>query len=620
MKKLTILFLLSAIELVGQNSKKIDSLLNVYQSTDNDSIKLRASNRITSYYMYRDINKAKSFAQIQLQLSKDANDVQGRLKALNHFSTIYSRLSQYDSAQYYIEKTLDLAIETKNLSQESISRHSWVIMEIDRGNYEKAMFLNEKNIKFNQEIQDTLGLAMSYETESSIFTDKGFYELSLKSVMKSLEVYEKLGDSIRIADVFQKIAVIENSLENFDSAIENSNKALKIYERFEDIEYQAMMLNILGISYKFKKQFREAETYFKKSMVISQKFGYTTIYLVSIAHLSDTYLELNENQLAKKLIDEGIATSEGLNSQRMVSYFKMRMAKYLKNVNAKEKSLELLDDIISEFPNEKEYLMSAYKIKMEIYKEQGKFQAAYEHFETFKILEDSTSKKTNAQKINELRIIHQTEQKEAEIALQEEEINTLNEKSRADNLQKGLYAGGMASALALSGLLVFGFRQRMKKNRMAREKQEEIYKQEIAHKKKELASQTLHLVQKNTFLEELKENLEKLKASPDKFKMEFRRIVMLLKKEKASDKDWETFKTYFSEVHNDFDQKLKTLYADISEKEIRLAAFLRMNLTTKEIAATLNVLPDSILKSKYRLKKKLGLDKATDLTSFLNTL
>ncbi len=127
-------------------------------------------------------------------------------------------------------------------------------------------------------------------------------------------------------------------------------------------------------------------------------------------------------------------------------------------------------------------------------------------------------------------------------------------------------------------------------------------------------------MQKNTFIQELMDNLESIKNSPEKFKMEFRRIVMLLKKENASDKDWEVFKTYFADVHNDFDQKLKTLYADISEKEIRLAAFLRMNLTTKEIAATLNVLPDSILKSKYRLKKKLKLDKETDLTSFLNTL
>jgi len=45
-----------------------------------------------------------------------------------------------------------------------------------------------------------------------------------------------------------------------------------------------------------------------------------------------------------------------------------------------------------------------------------------------------------------------------------------------------------------------------------------------------------------------------------------------------------------------------------------------MNLTTKEIASMLNVLPDSVIKSKYRLKKKLELDKNTDLTQFLNTL
>ncbi len=243
-------------------------------------------------------------------------------------------------------------------------------------------------------------------------------------------------------------------------------------------------------------------------------------------------------------------------------------------------------------------MIEVYRIKSEIYKEQNKYKSALENFEIYKQLQDSATLQKNISTINDLRVIHQTEQKEAEIALQNEEINSLNEKARADKLMKGLYAGGMFSFLAVSGLLFFGFKQRIKKNQIAREKQEEIYKQEIEHKKKELTSQTLHLVQKNTFIQELMENLENIKKSPELFKTEFRRIVMLLKKENASDKDWEVFKTYFAEVHNDFDQKLKTLYTDISEKEIRLAAFLRMNLTTKEIAATLNVLPDSILKSK----------------------
>ena len=620
MKKICILLFFPSLLVIGQKKQQIDSLLQVYQTAVEDSIKLKASNRITSYYMYRDIKKAKSFANEQLALSRKINDLHAETKALNHFSTIYSRLSQYDSAQYYIEKTLELAVSTNNLAQQSISNHSWVIMEIDRGNFEKAMELNKKNIAFNQEIRDTLGLAMSYETESSIYTEKGQYLLALKSVMKSLEVYENLKDSIRIADVYNKVAIIENSLEEYDSSIENSKKALKIYEDFEDIEYQSVILNILGISHKFKKEFEMAKDYFIRSMDISKPNGYQSVYLVSLAHLADVYLEIDDIGKAKEIINEGIGISTELGSQHMVSYFKMRLARYFKKIGSYANGLALLDTIIEAFPDEEEYLISAYRIKSEIQREQNQFENALENYERFKSMEDSTSKKTNATRINELRIIYETEQKEAEIAIQNEEINTLNEKAKVDTLTKGLYAGGMFTFVAVSGLLFFGFRQRIKKNRIAREKQEAIYQQEIEHKQKELTSQTLHLVQKNTFIQELMENLESIKNSPEKFKMEFRRIVMLLKKENASDKDWEVFKTYFADVHNDFDQKLKTLYADISEKEIRLAAFLRMNLTTKEIAATLNVLPDSILKSKYRLKKKLNLDKDIDLTSFLNTL
>lgn len=265
-------------------------------------------------------------------------------------------------------------------------------------------------------------------------------------------------------------------------------------------------------------------------------------------------------------------------------------------------------------------LKNALEFRSKSYALWGMEKNALEDLLKMNILKDSIFNTPKSLQIEQLQTIYETEKKEAAIALQQEEINTLNEKAKVDTLTKGLYAVGMFTFVAVSGLLIFGFRQRMKKNRIAREKQEAIYQQEIAHKQKELASQTLHLVQKNTFIQELMKNLENIKNSPEKFKMEFRRIVMLLKKENASDKDWEIFKTYFAEVHNDFDQKLKTLTSDISEKEIRLAAFLRMNLTTKEIAATLNVLPDSILKSKYRLKKKLGLEKDTDLTSFLNTL
>jgi DNA-binding NarL/FixJ family response regulator len=108
--------------------------------------------------------------------------------------------------------------------------------------------------------------------------------------------------------------------------------------------------------------------------------------------------------------------------------------------------------------------------------------------------------------------------------------------------------------------------------------------------------------------------------NPDQVSSEIKRIDRMLSQQTTEDEKWETFKNYFSEVHNNFDQQLKAVAADISENDIRLASFLRMNMTTKEISSMLNVQPESVMKSKYRLKKKLGLSKEQDLNVFLETL
>jgi DNA-binding CsgD family transcriptional regulator len=323
-------------------------------------------------------------------------------------------------------------------------------------------------------------------------------------------------------------------------------------------------------------------------------------------------LSLTNLEKAKTINNQNLVS---LNS-RMVSENYLKMGKtnmglqYATMALDSEKSKGSMD----------EQVLDAYKLKAMALKANNQLKEATETLDTYQVLNDSLYTLEKQKEILNLQEYYESEVKNTKIQLQQEEIKTLNAKSANDQLTKTLYAIGMFSFLAIAGLLYFSFNQRIKKNKIEREKQEEIYKQEIEFKQKELASQTLHLVQKNTFIQELKENLEKIKHSPELFKVEFRRLVMLLKKESAEDKDWEVFKSYFSEVHNNFDLKIKEIAADISEKEIRLASFIRMNLSTKEIASMLNVLPDSVLKSKYRLKKKLGLDKEADLTQFLKTL
>ncbi len=448
--------------------------------------------------------------------------------------------------------------------------------------YDEGLKSHQKSAELNERIDgDPIDLARSYLNMGNLMFDVKNLEASNKYYLQSEEICIKYGLNEFIPKCWGNLAANYRYEGEYEKALEYHLKSIALFEKNPSIALTRENNNI-GAVYDDLEDFNVAKSYYSKALKHSEKYGEPQLIGLIYRNLGEIAMVEKDYGQAEEYIQKS-----------------MDIAKNTQNI---------------------ERLIRGYGKMAEIKAATNDYKNAYDYKTKYIILYDSLKGIEVTERINNLEIKYQTEKKEAEIALQQEEINTLNEKSRADNLKKGLYAGGMASGLVFSGLLFFGFRQRMKKNKIEREKKEAIYQQEIEHKQKELASQTLHLVQKNTFIQELMENLEKIKNSPEKFKMEFRRIVMLLKKENASDKDWEVFKSYFADVHNDFDQKLKTIYADISEKEIRLAAFLRMNLTTKEIAATLNVLPESILKSKYRLKKKLGLDRETDLNQFLNTL
>jgi len=77
------------------------------------------------------------------------------------------------------------------------------------------------------------------------------------------------------------------------------------------------------------------------------------------------------------------------------------------------------------------------------------------------------------------------------------------------------------------------------------------------------------------------------------------------------------FKTYFEEVHNDFISRLKEKHSGLTPREIHLSAYIRMNLSSKEIASLLNITYRGVEISRYRLRKKLELSREVSLSSYL---
>lgn len=142
---------------------------------------------------------------------------------------------------------------------------------------------------------------------------------------------------------------------------------------------------------------------------------------------------------------------------------------------------------------------------------------------------------------------------------------------------------------------------------------------EVQHKTNEMASTTMHLLQKSELLLKIGDELRKVERNTKEpeTKKEIRKLTNLLQDDAQLDSDWEQFSYHFDQVHSDFFKRLKEKYPNLTHKDHRLCAYLRLNLSTKEIAPLMNISVRGVEISRYRLRRKLELGNDDNLTEFL---
>ncbi|MBL7808987.1 MAG: hypothetical protein JNN28_14305 [Saprospiraceae bacterium] len=142
---------------------------------------------------------------------------------------------------------------------------------------------------------------------------------------------------------------------------------------------------------------------------------------------------------------------------------------------------------------------------------------------------------------------------------------------------------------------------------------------EIAFKNQELATATMHLVQKGELLQTIQENLHQIqeKSTNPAVKKEIQQVLNLLNFDANLNDDWEQFAFHFDRVHVDFLKRLREKHPELSSTDHKLCAYLRMNLSTKEIAPLMNISVRGVEASRYRLRKKLGLPNDANLAEII---
>lgn len=164
-----------------------------------------------------------------------------------------------------------------------------------------------------------------------------------------------------------------------------------------------------------------------------------------------------------------------------------------------------------------------------------------------------------------------------------------------------------------------------KKNQEIKHLEEESIRAELQHKTEELARTTLNIVRKNEILQKIrKEAGNILRAAKEEDMIHIRRstarLIDNIDTNLEHDNDIKHFEETFDSVHRNFFKHLDEYCSTLSKQEKMLCAYIRIGMLSKEIAPLLNISVRGVEISRYRLRKKLGLEEGSSLTAFLQKM
>ncbi len=218
------------------------------------------------------------------------------------------------------------------------------------------------------------------------------------------------------------------------------------------------------------------------------------------------------------------------------------------------------------------------------------------------------------------------------------DIMTENELNYAFSIGKPWYLKPLAIASYILGFLLVAFfiqflnRSYYKQQKLVeiqkKEKQLEIkalenqrelveiknqsLRQDIDNKNRELGISTMSLIKKNDLLNSIKNELSSAQELKD-----IKAVIKLINKNLNTSDDWRLFEEAFNNADKDFLKRIKALHSSLTSNDLRLCAYLRLNLSSKEIAPLLNISHRSVEVKRYRLRKKMDLSHEINLTDYI---
>lgn len=509
---------------------------------------------------------------LQLQLQNTDVDTL-RIKTLLEIAKLYYN-HNYTLSVQYAQQAKEIALKEKLKNFEAKADRHLGLTLFAMGDYKNASTHCFKALKFYESVKDTSGILAMNNNLGAVYDRLEEFDKALEYYFKAQDLYNKMNPETRkafpVPSLLNNIANICQTKGEFKSALQYYENALKMAEEINNKTVQGIALNNLGkLYFTDLKEPDKAIGYLLRGLKVREEIGDKAEIGKSLVFLSSYYFHQRNLQEGKRCAERAI-----------------ELGKEIGSLEIQQNGYSSLADI--------EELLGNHKASL----------AAYKNFKTFT---DSIQNQFASSEITRLQLQYDFEKAEQ---IREQEQKQTQERYITTII---ILAACLIVAVLVAVLIRLKARQtELKRKNLA---------QDVEIKNKELTTNVMYLIRKNELINNVAERLLGVQASiqPENHKM-VHDIIIDLQKEADND-SWKEFELRFNKVHSDFYNNLRKLYPGLSPADEKLCAFLRLNMSSKEIAAITQQSIKSVEVARARLRKKLNLTNTTsNLVTHLSNL
>ncbi|RNC88330.1 MAG: hypothetical protein ED556_03860 [Winogradskyella sp.] len=551
----------------------------------------------------------------------------------------------------YTDVYIDLAIK-KTKYKDAIDAATFAVAAINNqlGNPNRVLEMLNSLEVYTDSVDNKRTVGSLYLKKGSAYFNGKDYNKAIENFTKSIGIFTDK-DSIYTADATFFAGQAYFSKGNYIKAIDHFNLAYQYYKNLDDKQYmfyaKANIISTYGVNGFHNKTIEErnkviaeklsinyydglAIDYYNQSInygktgrlelqekallnalkyieLHNKDFNYEGSYIVINSALAGFYMDNDNMVLAKNYLEDAKLMANGLKEVTQHKLlFNLNESKYLYingQLDAAEKIAKASLKQVNSWGGTS-LIMGFNDILSKINEKKKNYNKALEYFKAKTKVEDSIFNKEKTNAFSYYQTLYETERKENEISEKEANIRILEK-------EKAIETGKTRTLLIVLGAIIcfvliafYVFRQRAKQ-----------LKEKLKFHKSELISYTQALVSKSREHDVLEKELLALKTEQIS-ENRLDKLQDLVSTKILTSEDWKQFKHKFEKVYPNFLVKAR-LNNNLTNAEERLLTLEKLNLKTSEIADVLGVSSESVIKNRYRLRKKLGISKKTPITEIV---